>query len=109
MAVGLRGVSAIGESEKALRCRLQGNEQRWVPKSQIQRNSEVKRLGNCGTLVVSDWWFARYQEESTNYREATSSNATSAVGLGEAMRIYRQLAHENRPDLTPKTEQNWKP
>ncbi|MBV8772225.1 MAG: hypothetical protein JO166_07845 [Deltaproteobacteria bacterium] len=71
MAVGIRNVTAIREGELALRCRFDDGGTPSVFKSQIQRNSEVRKLGDFGTLIVTDCWYSRYQEETNSYREAS--------------------------------------
>ena len=44
------------ESDKAILVEIEG-EKYWVPKSQIDENSEVysKKSGG-GTLIVTEWW-----------------------------------------------------
>ena len=103
MACGIRNVVALRETEKALYCQVETGKCRWVPKSQIQFNSEVKRAGDRGTLVVTDWWFQRYQEEHNNneYREFATNNAPPTIELNEAKRVYRQLVLEFHPDRNP--------
>lgn len=52
-----RNVTAIKETDKALLCRIKG-EEHWIPKSQITDDSEVytdQEDGNQGTLVLTEW------------------------------------------------------
>jgi hypothetical protein len=51
----LKDVQAIRATEKALLCRIEG-EEHWVPQSQITEDSEVYEPGDEGTLVVMTWW-----------------------------------------------------
>lgn len=32
-----------------------GDDEQWIPKSQIHDDSEVYESGNAGTLIVSEW------------------------------------------------------
>ena len=52
------GAVAIKETAKALLCRINGTEH-WVPKSQIDDDSEVYEEGGEGKLVVNMWWCER--------------------------------------------------
>lgn len=55
--VEFEGAEAIGETEMALKVRLDDGREIWFPKSQIDDDSEVFDAdGNStGTLVVSEW------------------------------------------------------
>lgn len=48
-------VVAVKETEAALLCEI-GGEAVWVPKSQIDDDSEVWKQGDEGKLVVNSWW-----------------------------------------------------
>lgn len=48
-------VLALGETDKALHVEIDG-ERYWVPKSQIDDDSEVWLAHQEGTLIVSEWW-----------------------------------------------------
>jgi hypothetical protein len=50
-----KDVEAKKETDKALLCVIDGKEH-WVPKSQIDDDSEVFEEGHRGTLVCSEWW-----------------------------------------------------
>lgn len=50
----LDDVEGLGETEKALKVDINGNEE-WVPRSQIAKDSEVTGEGDFGTLKVSRW------------------------------------------------------
>lgn len=52
--VRLEGVRAIKETDAALLCDIDGSEE-WIPKSQIDRDSEVQSEDDYGDLVVSRW------------------------------------------------------
>lgn len=55
----------IRESDKSILVRVetseadviqaQGSREVWIPKSQIQEDSEVTEVGDSGTLIVSQW------------------------------------------------------
>lgn len=47
--------TALKESDKALLVNIEG-EDRWIPKSQIDDDSEVFAQGHSGMLVVNEWW-----------------------------------------------------
>jgi len=47
--------SALRESAKALLVEIEGEES-WIPKSQIDDDSEVFAQGDSGMLVVNEWW-----------------------------------------------------
>lgn len=49
-------VYAIRETEKALSVYFGDGVWKWVPKSQIDDDSEVYIQGQEGTIVISDWW-----------------------------------------------------
>jgi hypothetical protein len=49
------GVEAKRETDKALLCLFPDGEEHWIPKSQIDDDSEVYREGDVGKLVVSQW------------------------------------------------------
>ena len=57
--VTIPGVLVRGESYKALLCDFGDNADHWVPKSQLAQRSQVRRRGDRGWLVVTDW-FARH-------------------------------------------------
>lgn len=52
--VTIKDVEAIGESELAVLCMIEG-ESRWIPKSQIRGESEVWENGHSGKLVITQW------------------------------------------------------
>ena len=54
MAVELTDVEAKKETEKAILCDIDGKEM-WIPKSQIDDDSEVFEEGHYGTLIITDW------------------------------------------------------
>lgn len=47
-------VEVVQETEAALLCRIDGKDV-WIPKSQIDDDSEVYEKGTEGELVVSQW------------------------------------------------------
>lgn len=47
-------VECVKETAMALCCRIGENEE-WIPKSQIGEDSEVNAEGDVGTLVVAEW------------------------------------------------------
>lgn len=46
---------AKAESEKAILVQLPDLDEAWIPKGQIDDDSEVYRDGTEGTLVISEW------------------------------------------------------
>jgi hypothetical protein len=54
--VAIPNARALRETAKALCCDFGDDADHWVPKSQTAAQSEVKRLGDRGLLVVSKWW-----------------------------------------------------
>ena len=48
----------LKETDQALLCEIEG-EERWIPKSQIDDDSEVYAEGHTGLLVVNEWWAER--------------------------------------------------
>jgi hypothetical protein len=53
--VTIPNAHALGETAKALRCDLGDDADHWVAKSHIAPQSEVKKRGDRGRLVVSRW------------------------------------------------------
>jgi hypothetical protein len=101
-SIGIRDVTATRESEKALLCEFERprHHQYWVPKSQIRANSEVRKFGDCGTLVISDWWFEKYQErrQQDEIYQEYEAPPPQQYEMVNAKRIFRQLAIEYHPD-----------
>jgi hypothetical protein len=52
--VEFEDVETEAETDNALLCTIDGKNV-WIPKSQIDDNSEVWKKGDEGTLVVSEW------------------------------------------------------
>lgn len=48
------GVSSSAETTQAVLCKIDGKDL-WIPKSQIDDDSEVWENNQDGTLVVSQW------------------------------------------------------
>lgn len=55
MACSFYEVACIAETSKAIRVVI-NEKPYWIPKSQVDDDSEVFSEGDFGTLVVSDWW-----------------------------------------------------
>lgn len=51
----LSDAEALKETDAALLCLLDGKEV-WIPKSQIDDDSEVWEEGQSGDLVVTEWF-----------------------------------------------------
>lgn len=52
----IEGVECIAETDKALLCRAaESGDQWWIPRSQIDEDSEVYDEGHVGLLVISEW------------------------------------------------------
>ena len=52
--VKIENVVAKRETEAALLCEIDG-EDHWIPKSQIDEDSEVYAEGHQGSLVITQW------------------------------------------------------
>ena len=48
----------VGETEKAIKVRIPGHGDKWIPKSAVADESEIWSLKNKGpgTLIVRDWY-----------------------------------------------------
>jgi hypothetical protein len=55
MSVTIQGAIAVHETADALKVEIDG-EEHWIPKSQIDDDSEVFEKGHEGKLVVTDWF-----------------------------------------------------
>jgi len=53
-SVTIPDVTVNKETDKALLCEIEGEEM-WIPKSQIQDDSEVFAEGDEGDLIISEW------------------------------------------------------
>ncbi len=45
----------LKETDRAILCRLVDRSEVWIPKSQIDDESEVNHETDSGTLVISQW------------------------------------------------------
>jgi len=52
--ISFAGVSCIAATEMAIQCKIDG-EKVWIPQSQVDDDSEVWKLGDHGTLVITQW------------------------------------------------------
>lgn len=52
--VEFEDVTVKAETDKAILCVI-GEDEHWVPKSQLSEDSEVYAKGTEGKLVVSEW------------------------------------------------------
>ena len=50
----IEDVEVVSETPLALRCRIGGREY-WIPKSQVSDDSEVYKVGDSGTMIMSEW------------------------------------------------------
>ena len=57
--IRIDNVLVVRETAKALLVRLADGEERWVPQSQIDDDSEVYGDGDEGTLIISEWWASK--------------------------------------------------
>ena len=53
--VQIQNVKAVRETEAALLVEVEGEEEIWIPKSQIHDDSEVYKMDTEGTLVIPLW------------------------------------------------------
>jgi hypothetical protein len=84
-------VDVVRETPRALLCEI-GERSVWVPKSQLAIDSEVRRAGDHGVLIVSEW-FAEQAD-----LEAHAAEQVNLSTLPTAAKIYRQLALAHHPD-----------
>jgi len=56
-----QNTKALRDTDKALLVEFEDGVERWIPKSVIDDDSEVYKLGTTGTLVVKQW-FAEKEE-----------------------------------------------
>jgi len=58
MAFEIEDAKCVHQTDRAIKVEAPdfGDEQIWIPQSQITEDSEVYKLGTEGTLVVSDWF-----------------------------------------------------
>lgn len=96
-------VRAVHETPKAVLCEFLDGWSVWVPKSQIGPSSEVRTVGDFGTLEVRSWWADKsgatlhlIQPEDTEPSPAPP--APPPIDLREARTIYRQLVAKYHPD-----------
>lgn len=61
--VRFTNVKAKRETAKALLCEFPDGEDRWVPQSQIDSDSEVYKMGDEGDLVTTEWWAVNAEVE----------------------------------------------
>ena len=52
--VTIEDVSVVHETDNALLCNIEG-EEIWIPKGQIDEDSEVYEEGTEGALVITEW------------------------------------------------------
>ena len=52
--VEFSNVTVEAETEKAILCLIDGDKH-WIPKNQIDDDSEVYKKGTEGTLVITEW------------------------------------------------------
>jgi hypothetical protein len=52
---------ALRDTDKALLVEFEDGTEKWIPKSVIEEDSEVYKIGTSGTLVVKQW-FAEKEE-----------------------------------------------
>lgn len=54
--IEIENVYVIKQTSKALLCQVDdGEDEVWIPQSQIDDDSEVWKEGQEGTLIVSEW------------------------------------------------------
>ena len=53
----IENAKCTAETDKAILVEAPDlDEQEWIPRSQIDDDSEVYKTGTAGDLIVSDWW-----------------------------------------------------
>jgi len=53
--VEFEDVDCLKATERAILCNIDGDE-KWVPQSVVDDDSEVWKEGDTGKLVVHEWW-----------------------------------------------------
>jgi hypothetical protein len=57
--VHLEDCEVVGETDKAIFVAIgdgiKSGERMWIPKSQVHDDSEIWKLGQEGTLVITEW------------------------------------------------------
>jgi hypothetical protein len=72
--VDLTDAEVIAESPKAILVKIGDEEQFWIPQSQIDDRSEVRRRGDKGTLMISEWiWEQKLKEREERAKEEEES------------------------------------
>jgi hypothetical protein len=54
--VSLDEVFCKAETEDAILCSVPNQGLVWIPKSQVDDDSEVQERNDTGTLIISEWW-----------------------------------------------------
>ncbi len=67
--VSFEGVTALKRSAKAILCKFEDDTERWVPFSQLSRESDVKDVGDTGELVVNKWIADQWENEEPKAQE----------------------------------------
>lgn len=57
--VSIDDVVVVRETPKALLVRFDDGEERWIPQSQVDDDSEVYKDGDEGTIIISEWWASK--------------------------------------------------
>lgn len=52
--VEFEGIKCTGETEKAILVKIEGT-RHWIPKNQVDDDSDVYKTGTDGTLIISEW------------------------------------------------------
>jgi hypothetical protein len=53
--VAVGGCEVLRETGKALHVSIEGEAPIWIPKSQLDRDSEVREQGDVGTIIITAW------------------------------------------------------
>lgn len=53
--VSFEDVTCLRETDRAVLVRMPGGQEHWLPKSQLDEDTEVAAEGDSGTLVISHW------------------------------------------------------
>ncbi len=86
------GVQARHATSKALLCRI-GWRELWVPLSQIEFGSEVRRAGDSGALLVSAWW-----AERAGLAHEPEAPPALPARLPKSEQVYKRIIFEVHPD-----------
>jgi len=100
--VSIHDVEALHATEKALRCEIpspRGGFEAWVPLSQIDEESEVRNMGDHGTLIVTTWWYHASKTDKQFGEQTRRSPARDRGPLERAKELVVKLTPAEQTEL----------